>query len=301
MYNSGGACMKKTVSLFMFFVLIITFAFYGCGNAEKGAINSSSTAEEVVDFYANAVKNSKNKGDFSLDVTTSITLESIDSSANILKDVLESIIGYKVGDSRQSTLSYNFSGAADISDSSKTPLSVIQPAGAFIESFDKNAVTVKTVEGSKDISFSFEIAKESADLDTVMAAIRPILKEQEPADKTAIFNLAPNHSAFIDVGDILSTAIDILGISSLINMGGNDNSESTASDSSFGQTLSINDGICSIRNMEICALVDENNLLQFISINAPVELNADINFMGNNINTTICVNVIQRYIFSEHK
>lgn len=293
--------MKKTISLFLFFTLLISFAFYGCSNSGKkgqAAIHGASTPEEVIDFYANAVKNSKNKSDFSLDVTTTIKLESIDSSANILKDMLESIMGYKVGDSRSDTSSYHFSEAADVSDSLKTPLSVIQPAGSFIEIFDRNAVKVKSVEGSDEVSFSFEIARESADLDTVMNAIRPILKKQETVDETAVFNLAPKHSAFIDVEDILSTAIDILGISNLINMNGN---ETSAPAPSGSKAISIANGICSIGNMEISAIVDEENLLKFVAVHAPVELNADINFMGTIINTTICVNVTQNYMFSNYE
>ncbi len=295
--------MKKSVLTAVVCILTVSFLFYGCnktGGIGKPLISNSSTAEEVVDFYADAVKNSKNSRNFNLDVVTTIKLLSIDSSAVILKDVLESVMGYKVGDSRQSRENFSFSGGTDVSDASKTPLNVIQPAGTYIETFNSASVKVKAVDGIKAYSLSFETAKESAPLDTVMNAIRPILKGEQPADKTAIFNLAPVHSAFIEVGDILSTAVDILGISSMMNMG-NGNSQKNGSASGSNQAIRIEKGVCSIDTMEIRAEIDENRLLKSVTVIAPVELNADIYFMGNMVNTTIRVHVLQKYAFSNYE
>ena len=79
-----GVFMKKSVLTAVVCILTVSFLFYGCnktGGIGKPLISNSSTAEEVVDFYADAVKNSKNSRNFNLDVVTTIKLLSIDSSA----------------------------------------------------------------------------------------------------------------------------------------------------------------------------------------------------------------------------
>ena len=50
-----------------------------------------------------------------------------------------------------------------------------------------------------------------------LAAINPIIKGQAVSDKSAIVALAPNHSHFIDVGDIMSTVVDMLGVNDMVN------------------------------------------------------------------------------------
>lgn len=290
--------MKKTRISKLCVAVLVFSVLCGCSNLGKNnQIQNAYSDKEIVDIYANAVKNSKNSTDFNLEITTSLKLESISSSANLLKDMLESVMGYKVGDIKESESSCRFSNGADSADASKTPLNVIQPAGAYIDNFNVSAVTVNYAETDGETMLSLKIAKESENLDTVMNAVRPVLNGQDNYDKTAVNNLAPNHSDFIDVGDILSTSVDILGIGALMGSG----SGETSGKPSANRPIKIMNGVCSVDDTEIQAMINENGLLESVSVTAPVELNANIEFMGNLVNTTIRVIVFQNYAFGNYK
>ena len=242
-------------------------------------------------FNTSAVSNSKNNKNFDLNVTTSVRLDDIDCPNILLKEALAILIGYEVGDTERKTDSFSFTNGTDAGSSAVTPLSVIQPADSYIEKFNQSALLLNEVSLNKNSAdISFEIKSETADLDQVTAAINPILKGQTDFDKSAISALAPNHSDFIDVGDILTTVVDMLGINKMMN--------SSEKSSVSMKAIGIAGGKCFIGNTEISAGIDENKLPNEILITAPVKLNADFKFMSITINATISITVMQRYSFS---
>lgn len=282
--------MKKTVLTVVSAVLFFSFVFSGCKIPFLNINDKEPSADKVVALYADAVNKTKSKSNFKLDVTTVIALEAISSEAALLNDMLEIIMGYSVGDTESSTQSYAFS---EKENNFETPLDIIQPAGSLIENY--NADYVLNPLYSDEIGMlSFDVKGETAVLDKVMTAINPILKNQPVADNSEINALAPNHSSYINVGNILSTAIDMLGINELIN-----GEKSGSSDASGDKTVRISGGSCSIDDMNITAEIDESGFLKSVNINAPVELNAVMLFMNNSINSTIRITVTQTYKFYE--
>lgn len=286
--------MKKRIRIFLLITMAVSIVFSGCGifANRKNRLKEDASAEQVVTFYSEAVKNSKNSGNFKLDVKTTVELNTVNSGVTLLDNALVAIMGYKVGDSVKSSKSFSFENGRD--SENHTPMSVIQPAGAFIENFNENAITVKSISNDENTRFSFVIKKESAQLDAVTKAIIPIIKGQENADKSAVVHLAPNHSVYIDVGDILSTVIDILGIENMINGSGSEKA------SSSNTTIGIDGGKCSLGETEFTVETDENNLLKSVSFSAPVELNANIKFMNNIFSTVIGITVSQVYTFEDY-
>ncbi|MDE6660128.1 MAG: hypothetical protein K2K01_08470 [Eubacterium sp.] len=255
-------------------------------------INETSSLADVVGFYNDAVKKSKENQNFKLDIKTKVALEDINCQSALLVKVLSELIGYQVGDVRENTESFSFVNGVDQEKASATPLRVIQPADSYIESVHQNSLSMQSVlDGDEMILLSFNIAKETADLDTVTTAINPIIKGQEVTDKSAITALAPAHSDFIDVGDVLSTVVDMLGISNMVN--GSSNQKS----SSGGGVVGIAGGECSIGTTEISASIDKNELLNSVMISAPVELKANFKFMSQVIETSIRIRVEQSYDF----
>ncbi|MDE5670739.1 MAG: hypothetical protein K2I14_04660, partial [Eubacterium sp.] len=181
-------------------------------------INEKSSLSEIVEFYNRSVKGSKDYKDFSLDVKTSIKLDEINSSSSFLNEMLSTIMGYKVGDTREETKSFSFETGVDADHSEKTPFNVIQPANSYIENFSESSLLLKSLSCDTDYAMlAFEVKSETAELDRVVTAINPIIKGQADSDTSAISALAPNHSRFIDVGDIMSTVVDMLGISDMIS------------------------------------------------------------------------------------
>lgn len=260
-------------------------------------INEKSSVSEIVAFYNNSVKNCKNYKDFGLDVKTSVKLDEINSESMILNEMLSSIMGYKVGDSREETRSFSFKNGVDAKDSEKTPLSVIQPANAYVENFNASSLALKSVLcDDESASLSFEIKNESADLDSVLAAINPIIKGQTVSDHSQIAALAPDHSKFIDVGDIMSTVVDMLGISNMVN--GSDNQNKDSVSNSGSKSVSIVDGKCIIGSTEISAVADSNEVLHSVAISVPVELKAGFKLVNNIIETSIQITVVQTYYFN---
>lgn len=260
-------------------------------------INEKSSVNEIVAFYNNSVKNSKNYKDFDLDVKTTIKLDEINSSSTLLNEMLSSIMGYKVGDTRDETRSFSFKNGMDAENSEKTPLGVIQPANAYIESFNASSLVLKSVLcDGESASFSFEIKNETADLDSVVAAINPIIKGQTASDYTQLAALAPNHSKFIAVGDIMSTVVDMLGISSMVNDSGSQKKESSSA--SGNKSVSIVNGKCIIGNTEISAIAGSNEVLHSVIISVPVELKAGFKLLNNTIDTSIKITVVQTYDFN---
>lgn len=257
------------------------------------SIDEKSSMGEIVEFYKNSVKNSKECKNFSLDVTTSVRLDEINGPNVILNETLSTIMGYKQGDERAETQSYSFENGIDINDSSVTPLSVIQPADSYIESFNEASLLLKDISCKNDYaSISFEIKNETADLDSVVAAINPIVKGQTVTDKSQITALAPRHSEFIDVGNVISTVVDMLGISEMVN--GSDKNDNSSKKLSVG----ISDGKCTIGNTELSVYADNNNLLNTVIITVPVELKAGFNLMNNVTETSVCITVVQSYVFN---
>ena len=260
-------------------------------------IDEKSSLSEIVGFYSNSVKSSKNYKDFGLDVTTSVKLEEIGSSSTMLNEMLSAIMGYKVGDVREETQSFTFANGMDINHSEATPLSVIQPAASYVESFNEASLLLNSVSCEEDYALlSFNIKNETADLDSVVAAINPIIKGETVTDKSAITALAPNHSDFIDVGDIMSTVVNMLGISDMVNHSDSDTKEKTSVSGS--KTIGVNGGECVIGNTEISAYADHNELLHSVMITAPVELKAGFKLMNNVIETSIRITVTQVYTFN---
>ncbi|MDE5671102.1 MAG: hypothetical protein K2I14_06540, partial [Eubacterium sp.] len=105
-----------------------------------------------------------------------------------------------------------------------------------------------------------------------------------------------NHSRFIDVGDIMSTVVDMLGISDMISRYEIQNKEKTPR--SCNKSVSIDGGKCVIGNTEISAIADSNELLHSVIITVPVELKAGFNLLGNVVETSIRITVVQTYSFS---
>ena len=293
--------MKKGLAALIAVVLIVVSVFgilavkNGVFSKNKFKIDEKSSLSEVVEFYNNSVKNSKDNKDFSLDVTTTVKLDEIDSSSNTLNEMLSSIIGYKAGDTRSEINSFSFENGV-MNNSESTPLSVIQPANSYIEGFNATSLLLNSVSLEEDYALlSFEIKSEKADLDRVIAAINPIIKGQTVTDKTALEALAPNHSAFIDVGDVISTVVNMLGISDIVNNSDSDSKEGKPTSGS--KTIGIERGECIIGNTEIEAYADGNELLQSVMIIAPVELKADFKLMDRVIETSIRITVTQTYGF----
>ncbi|MBD5082597.1 MAG: hypothetical protein HDT34_00230 [Clostridiales bacterium] len=295
--------MKKIIIAFIAVALIIASVFGAIAIKNKVSekngfkINATSSLYEVVDFYNSSVKTSKDNQNFGLDVTTSVKLDEINSSSKMLNEMLSAIMGYQAGDVRTDMRSFVFENGVDTHNTEATPFSVIQPASSYIEGFNEAALLNQSVLFEEDNALlSFEIKNESADLDSVIAAINPIIKGQTVTDKSAITALAPNHSAFIDVGDIMSTVVDMLGISDMVNSSDGDNKENKSASGS--KSIGINGGECVIGNTEIAAYADSDGILYSVMITVPVELRAGFKLMNNVIETSIRITVTQTYMFN---
>ncbi|MDE6124738.1 MAG: hypothetical protein K2G22_05865 [Eubacterium sp.] len=262
---------------------------------KKTIIDSSSTPEEIVSYYANAVENSKNNINFTLDVATSVELKNINSSAVILNTMLEGIIGYQVGDVERNTEKFTFSNGVSLEDSELTPLDIIQPEGINIESVNYNSISSATADNQTDsVSVSFEIADETANLDSVLEAINPIIRG-EVTNSSALMKLTPYHSKFIDVDDVFATVTDMIGVNNLIG-----SNKSTPSSDSSSKAIEILSGECSIGKSQIIADINENNCLNKVTMKIPVEFHAVIKFMNRNIDTVIQIEVLQQYSFGDN-
>ena len=294
--------MKK-IFIALVAVVVVAASAFGVVTIKKSIseksnlkINEKSSLSEIIEFYNRSVKNSKDYKDFNLDVNTSVQLDEISSSSTFLNEMLSAIMGYNVGDIRDETQNFSFKNGTDANHPEKTPRNTIQPADSYIESFNESFLLLKSVSCDKDYAMlSFEVKDETADLDRVVTAINPIIKGQAVSDKSAIAALAPNHSHFIDVGDIMSTVVDMLGVNDMVNASDNQKKESTASAGS--KPISIDGGKCVIGNTEISAIADSNELLHSVIITVPVELKAGFNLMGNVIETSIRIMVVQTYTF----
>ncbi len=294
--------MKK-IFIALVAVVVVAASAFGVVTIKKSIseksnlkINEKSSLSEIIEFYNRSVKNSKDYKDFNLDVNTSVQLDEISSSSTFLNEMLSAIMGYNVGDIRDETQNFSFKNGTDANHPEKTPRNTIQPADSYIESFNESFLLLKSVSCDKDYAMlSFEVKDETADLDRVVTAINPIIKGQAVSDKSAIAALAPNHSHFIDVGDIMSTVVDMLGVNDMVNASNNQKKESTASAGS--KPISIDGGKCVIGNTEISAIADSNELLHSVIITVPVELKAGFNLMGNVIETSIRIMVVQTYTF----
>ncbi len=294
--------MKK-IFIALVAVVVVAASAFGVVTIKKSIseksnlkINEKSSLSEIIEFYNRSVKNSKDYKDFNLDVNTSVQLDEISSSSTFLNEMLSAIMGYNVGDIRDETQNFSFKNGTDANHPEKTPRNTIQPADSYIESFNESFLLLKSVSCDKDYAMlSFEVKDETADLDRVVTAINPIIKGQAVSDKSAIAALAPNHSHFIDVGDIMSTVVDMLGVNDMVNASNNQKKESTASAGS--KPISIDGGKCVIGNTEISAIADSNELLHSVIITVPVELKAGFNLMGNVIETSIRIIVVQTYTF----
>lgn len=294
--------MKK-IFIALVAVVVVAASAFGAVTIKKSIseksnlkINEKSSLSEIIEFYNRSVKNSKDYKDFNLDVNTSVQLDEISSSSTFLNEMLSAIMGYSVGDIRDETQNFSFKNGTDANHPEKTPRNTIQPADSYIESFNESFLLLKSVSCDKDYAMlSFEVKDETADLDRVVTAINPIIKGQAVSDKSAIAALAPNHSHFIDVGDIMSTVVDMLGVNDMVNASNNQKKESTASAGS--KPISIDGGKCVIGNTEISAIADSNELLHSVIITVPVELKAGFNLMGNVIETSIRIMVVQTYTF----
>ncbi len=294
--------MKK-IFIALVAVVVVAASAFGAVTIKKSIseksnlkINEKSSISEIIEFYNRSVKNSKDYKDFNLDVNTSVQLDEISSSSTFLNEMLSAIMGYNVGDIRDETQNFSFKNGTDANHPEKTPRNTIQPADSYIESFNESFLLLKSVSCDKDYAMlSFEVKDETADLDRVVTAINPIIKGQVVSDKSAIAALAPNHSHFIDVGDIMSTVVDMLEVNDMVNASDNQKKESTASAGS--KPISIDGGKCVIGNTEISAIADSNELLHSVIITVPVELKAGFNLMGNVIETSIRIMVVQTYTF----
>ncbi len=294
--------MKK-IFIALVAVVVVAASAFGAVTIKKSIseksnlkINEKSSLSEIIEFYNRSVKNSKDYKDFNLDVNTSVQLDEISSSSTFLNEMLSAIMGYNVGDIRDETQNFSFKNGTDANHPEKTPRNTIQPADSYIESFNESFLLLKSVSCDKDYAMlSFEVKDETADLDRVVTAINPIIKGQAVSDKSAIAALAPNHSHFIDVGDIMSTVVDMLEVNDMVNASNNQKKESTASAGS--KPISIDGGKCVIGNTEISAIADSNELLHSVIITVPVELKAGFNLMGNVIETSIRIMVVQTYTF----
>ncbi len=294
--------MKK-IFIALVAVVVVAASAFGVVTIKKSIseksnlkINEKSSLSEIIEFYNRSVKNSKDYKDFNLDVNTSVQLDEISSSSTFLNEMLSAIMGYNVGDIRDETQNFSFKNGTDANHPEKTPRNTIQPADSYIESFNESFLLLKSVSCDKDYAMlSFEVKDETADLDRVVTAINPIIKGQAVSDKSAIAALAPNHSHFIDVGDIMSTVVDMLAVNDMVNASNNQKKESTASAGS--KPISIDGGKCVIGNTEISAIADSNELLHSVIITVPVELKAGFNLMGNVIETSIRIMVVQTYTF----
>lgn len=299
---NGGFFVKK-IFIALVAVVVVAASAFGAVTIKKSIseksnlkINEKSSLSEIIEFYNRSVKNSKDYKDFNLDVNTSVQLDEISSSSTFLNEMLSAIMGYNVGDIRDETQNFSFKNGTDANHPEKTPRNTIQPADSYIESFNESFLLLKSVSCDKDYAMlSFEVKDETADLDRVVTAINPIIKGQAVSDKSAIAALAPNHSHFIDVGDIMSTVVDMLGVNDMVNASNNQKKESTASAGS--KPISIDGGKCVIGNTEISAIADSNELLHSVIITVPVELKAGFNLMGNVIETSIRIMVVQTYTF----
>ncbi len=299
---NGGFFVKK-IFIALVAVVVVAASAFGAVTIKKSIseksnlkINEKSSLSEIIEFYNRSVKNSKDYKDFNLDVNTSVQLDEISSSSTFLNEMLSAIMGYNVGDIRDETQNFSFKNGTDANHPEKTPRNTIQPADSYIESFNESFLLLKSVSCDKDYAMlSFEVKDETADLDRVFTAINPIIKGQAVSDKSAIAALAPNHSHFIDVGDIMSTVVDMLGVNDMVNASNNQKKESTASAGS--KPISIDGGKCVIGNTEISAIADSNELLHSVIITVPVELKAGFNLMGNVIETSIRIMVVQTYTF----
>ncbi len=299
---NGGFFVKK-IFIALVAVVVVAASAFGAVTIKKSIseksnlkINEKSSLSEIIEFYNRSVKNSKDYKDFNLDVNTSVQLDEISSSSTFLNEMLSAIMGYNVGDIRDETQNFSFKNGTDANHPEKTPRNTIQPADSYIESFNESFLLLKSVSCDKDYAMlSFEVKDETADLDRVVTAINPIIKGQAVSDKSAIAALAPNHSHFIDVGDIMSTVVDMLGVNDMVNASDNQKKESTASAGS--KPISIDGGKCVIGNTEISAIADSNELLHSVIITVPVELKAGFNLMGNVIETSIRIMVVQTYTF----
>ena len=294
--------MKK-IFIALVAVVVVAASAFGAVTIKKSIseksnlkINEKSSLSEIIEFYNRSVKNSKDYKDFNLDVNTSVQLDEISSSSTFLNEMLSAIMGYNVGDIRDETQNFSFKNGTDANHPEKTPRNTIQPADSYIESFNESFLLLKSVSCDKDYAMlSFEVKDETADLDRVVTAINPIIKGQAVSDKSAMAALAPNHSHFIDVGDIMSTVVDMLEVNDMVNASNNQKKESTASAGS--KPISIDGGKCVIGNTEISAIADSNELLHSVIITVPVELKAGFNLMGNVIETSIRIMVVQTYTF----
>ncbi len=299
---NGGFFVKK-IFIALVAVVVVAASAFGAVTIKKSIseksnlkINEKSSLSEIIEFYNRSVKNSKDYKDFNLDVNTSVQLDEISSSSTFLNEMLSAIMGYNVGDIRDETQNFSFKNGTDANHPEKTPRNTIQPADSYIESFNESFLLLKSVSCDKDYAMlSFEVKDETADLDRVVTAINPIIKGQVVSDKSAIAALAPNHSHFIDVGDIMSTVVDMLEVNDMVNASDNQKKESTASAGS--KPISIDGGKCVIGNTEISAIADSNELLHSVIITVPVELKAGFNLMGNVIETSIRIMVVQTYTF----
>ncbi len=299
---NGGFFVKK-IFIALVAVVVVAASAFGAVTIKKSIseksnlkINEKSSLSEIIEFYNRSVKNSKDYKDFNLDVNTSVQLDEISSSSTFLNEMLSAIMGYNVGDIRDETQNFSFKNGTDANHPEKTPRNTIQPADSYIESFNESFLLLKSVSCDKDYAMlSFEVKDETADLDRVVTAINPIIKGQAVSDKSAIAALAPNHSHFIDVGDIMSTVVDMLEVNDMVNASNNQKKESTASAGS--KPISIDGGKCVIGNTEISAIADSNELLHSVIITVPVELKAGFNLMGNVIETSIRIMVVQTYTF----
>ena len=278
--------MKKVIISIAALAVVIAAAVLILVNVnffdKKPVLDASSSPEEIIAFYADAVKNSKEKSDFSLDVETTVELKAVNSRSQLLNAMLEGIMGYKVGDKENKTETITFSNGTASDNSLLTPFSVIQPSDAFVENVDYSSLSSTEVDNNDNsTTLSFMIKDETADLDSALAAINPILKG-EVTNSSALMRLTPHHAKFIDVDDIFATVIDMLGVDSLINNNGSDNSSASSDGKKAVQILN---GECSIGSSQMIADVNDNNCLNEVIIKVPVEFHAVIKFMNNNIDT----------------
>lgn len=254
-------------------------------------VNNASSDNDIVDYYAAAVNNTKSAKDFSVDITTNFEITNIDCSNVLMKTMINSFMGSS--ESEPEIKSYSFSDGVSTKNKEDTPLSVIQPCNSLIENIVYDGISstslAKTDSGK---SVTVTLAAENIDMTDFMSGNS---NESDYAD------IAPSHMQFVDIMTVMGSAGDMFSF-------GDESSEETAQSTTESTTQNAENGSdengfdfasgeFTLEEMKISTDVNSDNLISSLEISAPVTMKADMEMMNKDITMTFQMQLTQKYSF----
>ncbi|MCD7723818.1 MAG: hypothetical protein LUH82_07770 [Clostridiales bacterium] len=169
-------------------IIFTVFMLGGSSISEKSystAVDLTDGECEIIDRYIAAVNAAKNESDFSLSVESASEIKDIECSVSIFQTMINSLVN-SIDMQYSASESYVFTAGADETDESATPLSVIQPAGVFIEdgSYSGISAVSSSVSGESE-TIEFTVAAESIDVAEIMALMGVDITDMTSAGQEA--------------------------------------------------------------------------------------------------------------------